>query len=94
LGVFLVIVPWSVVAALVSFLLIVWRTRYVSLGSIVAALVVPATTIFQHVLIRPIPNFGPVIISLSLSSILIIAKHAGNIKRLMAGTENKFGVAK
>jgi glycerol-3-phosphate acyltransferase PlsY len=94
LGVFLVIVPWSVLVALVSFILIVWRTRYISLGSIVAALIVPATTIFQHLLVRPIPNFRLVIISLSLSSALIIAKHAENIKRLMAGTENKFGVAR
>jgi glycerol-3-phosphate acyltransferase PlsY len=94
LGVFLVLVPWSVGVALVSFLLIVWRTRYVSLGSIVAALIVPAITIIQHTLVRPIPNFRLVIISLCLSSALIIAKHADNIKRLMAGTENKFGVAR
>ena len=92
LGAFLVIAPWSVLAALVVFLLTVWRTRYVSLGSIIASLVVPAVTVLMHVLVHPIPNFTIVLIALCTSSALIIVKHSENIKRLMAGTENKFGV--
>ena len=94
LGVFLVIVPWSVLAALVVFILIFWRTRYVSLGSIAAALVVPIATAFYHTLIQPIPNFIVVMTALIASSSLIIVKHSENIKRLMAGTENKFGVVR
>src|SRR5215218_3276064 len=41
LGVFLAIVSGSVLAALVVFLLVVWQTRFVSLGSVTAAVIVP-----------------------------------------------------
>src|SRR5215510_4952502 len=60
LGVFLAIVPWSVLAALVVFLLIVWRTRFVSLGSVTAAAVVPLWTLLQHTLISPMADFAPI----------------------------------
>src|SRR4030095_3539302 len=51
LGVFLAIVPWAVLAAFALFVLIVWRTRYVSLGSICAAAFVPVWTALQHLFI-------------------------------------------
>src|SRR5215510_10015144 len=51
LGVFLAIVPLSVLAAFVVFALIVWQTRYVSLGSITAAAIVPLWTLIQHTMI-------------------------------------------
>jgi glycerol-3-phosphate acyltransferase PlsY len=89
LGVFLAIVPWSVLAASIVFLLIVWRTRYVSLGSIAAAICVPLWTMIQHTAISPAENFGPVLIALSAVSGVIIWKHSENIKRLMTGVENK-----
>jgi glycerol-3-phosphate acyltransferase PlsY len=94
LGVFLAIVPWSVLAASIVFLLIVWRTRYVSLGSITAAICVPLWTMIQHTAITPIESFGPVMVALCAGSGLIIWKHSDNIKRLIAGTENKLGMAR
>jgi glycerol-3-phosphate acyltransferase PlsY len=94
LGVFLAIVPWSVLAASVIFVLTVWRTRYVSLGSIAAALCVPLWTAIQHMAISPIEGFGQVMTSLCLVSGLIIWKHSENIKRLIAGTENKLGMVR
>jgi glycerol-3-phosphate acyltransferase PlsY len=94
LGVFLAIVPWSVLAALVVFLLIVWRTRFVSLCSVTAAAVVPLWTLIQHTLISPVADFIPVMAALCLASAVIVAKHHENIQRLLAGTENRFGVAK
>jgi acyl phosphate:glycerol-3-phosphate acyltransferase len=93
LGVFLAIVPWSVLAASVVFLLIVWRTRYVSLGSIAAAICVPLWTAIQHLALSPIVDFEQVMTALCLVSGLIIWKHSENIKRLLAGTENKLGMA-
>jgi acyl phosphate:glycerol-3-phosphate acyltransferase len=94
LGVFLAIVPWSVLAAAVVFVLIVWRTRYVSLGSIAAAICVPLWTAIQHLALSPVRNFDQVMIALCLVSGLIIWKHSENIKRLIAGTENKLGMAR
>jgi glycerol-3-phosphate acyltransferase PlsY len=94
LGVFLAIVPWSVLAAAVIFFFIVWRTRYVSLGSIIAAATVPLWALLQHTAIAPIPNFSPMMIALCASAALIISRHSENIKRLAAGTENKFGMAR
>jgi glycerol-3-phosphate acyltransferase PlsY len=93
LGVFLAIVPWSVLAASAVFVLIVWRTRYVSLGSIAAAIFVPLWTAIQHTAISPVEDFGQVMIALSAASGLIIGKHSENIRRLIAGTENKLRIA-
>jgi acyl phosphate:glycerol-3-phosphate acyltransferase len=93
LGVFLAIVPWSVLAAFVLFVLIVWGTRYVSLGSICAAAFVPVWTALQHQFIAPVADFAPVFSALCAASAVIIAKHHENIKRLLAGTENKFGAS-
>ena len=76
------------------FILTVWVTRYVSLGSILAAAFVPGWTLIEHLLIRPVADFPAVFTSLCLVSGLIIAKHEENIRRLLAGTENKFGAAK
>jgi acyl phosphate:glycerol-3-phosphate acyltransferase len=89
LGVFLAIVPWSVLAASVAFLLIVWRTRFVSLGSITAAAFVPLWTLIQQTAISPVDGFSQIMLALCASSGVIIWKHSENIKRLLAGTENK-----
>lgn len=94
LGVFSVIAPWAVLAAAAVFIVIVWRTRYVSLGSIIAAAFMPLWVLLMHVWIEPVSDFAPIITALCAVSALIIAKHAENIRRLMAGEENKFGVAR
>jgi glycerol-3-phosphate acyltransferase PlsY len=94
LGVFLAIAPWAVLAAAAVFLVIVWRTRFVSLGSVLAAAFVPLWVWLLHLWLEPIANFAPIMAALCASSAIIIAKHHENIQRLMAGTENKFGMAK
>jgi glycerol-3-phosphate acyltransferase PlsY len=92
LGIFLAIAPWEVIVGVSMFVLTVWRTRYISLGSIAAALTIPAALVLHHSLIQPIADFGTIITVSSLSAALIIAKHSENIRRLRSGTENKFGV--
>lgn len=94
LGVFLAIVPWAVLAAVIVFVVVVWRTRFISLGSILAAAFVPLWVLAMHIWIEPISNFVPIIAGLCASSAIIIAKHHENIGRLKAGTESKFGLAK
>ncbi|MBI1766675.1 MAG: glycerol-3-phosphate 1-O-acyltransferase PlsY [Acidobacteria bacterium] len=94
LGVFLAIVPWAVLASFVVFALIVWRTRYVSLGSICAAASIPLWAWLQHQFWQPVPDFVPTLTALCVAAAIIIAKHAENIQRLLAGKENKFGAAR
>jgi glycerol-3-phosphate acyltransferase PlsY len=93
LGVFLVLAPFAVLLAVVLFVLIVWRTRYISLGSICAAAFVPLVVVLLHTLRAPLPDFAPVVAALCASAV-IIAKHHENIQRLLAGKENKFGAAR
>jgi acyl phosphate:glycerol-3-phosphate acyltransferase len=93
LGVFLVLAPFAVLIALGLFILLVWLTRYISLGSICAAAIVPVVVVFQHTMQSPLANIVPLMVSLCGTSALIIAKHSENIQRLLAGKENKFGAA-
>ena len=86
LGVFLALVPMAALIALGVFLAIVLLSRYVSLASIIAAAVMPVAGIALA------PTRSPVVVGGFLFlALLIIAKHHANIRRLLAGTENRFG---
>ncbi len=79
--VFIVICIWGAV---------VWYSRYISLGSIVAACILPLFFYFHEYL------FGvalhPLIFNFSLViAFLILAKHRTNISRIIDGTENRIG---
>lgn len=89
-GVFLVLAPIAVGFAAVLFLLTVWSTRYVSLGSIIAAAAIPVFVWLQHSFIRPVGSLIPVMTTAAAGAILIIFAHRANIRRLVEGTENKF----
>jgi glycerol-3-phosphate acyltransferase PlsY len=83
LGVFLGISPLAVLGALLIFVAVVWKWRYISLGSILAALAMPG---FVAVLD---PRPALVLMTMTISA-LVIWKHRENIGRLKAGTENRF----
>ena len=87
-GVFLVLTPGAALFAGVIFVLIVLLTGYVSLGSIIAALMIPLFILLRN-LISPSPEFAPVITSATIAAVLIIFAHRGNIARLIRGTESK-----
>jgi len=89
-GAFLMLTPLAVVAVGVLFMIIVWRTRYVSLGSITAAAALPLFILLQHFFVKPVAGFQSVIFAAVSAAILIIFMHRENIARLRAGTENKF----
>lgn len=84
-GVFLALAPWAVLIALVVFILAVVITKYVSVGSITAAIALPVT-----VWVMTPHNLFLGIVTTALGA-LAIYKHKGNIQRLMAGTENRLG---
>jgi glycerol-3-phosphate acyltransferase PlsY len=89
-GVFMVLAPWALGCAAIIFLLIVWLTRYVSLGSIVATVAFPVFVVLQHFFVKPLPGFQYVLSVAVVGGGLIIFMHRANIERLWAGTENKF----
>lgn len=89
-GVFLVLAPTAVAFAAAAFLLIVWLTRYVSLGSIVAAAAIPLFLLSEALLISSAANRAPVLTASIAAAALIIFAHRANIGRLRRGTESKF----
>jgi glycerol-3-phosphate acyltransferase PlsY len=89
-GVFLSLAPLAVVFAGVLFLLIVWLTRYVSLGSIIAAATIPVFIWLQNAFARQVVGFLYVMSAAIAGALLIIFMHRTNIARLIRGTENKF----
>lgn len=87
LGVMTALVPLQVAVAFPVFLLVVYVTRYISLGSILAAAVMPAAFFIDHSL----PAGGELFAFISVACIFVIYKHKTNIKRILAGTENRLG---
>ncbi len=89
-GVFLMLAPIAVAFAAGIFLLTVWRTRYVSLGSILAAVAIPLFVLLQNVFIRPIDSLASILSAAIVGAALIVFAHRENIGRLKNGTENRF----
>jgi acyl phosphate:glycerol-3-phosphate acyltransferase len=89
LGVFLALAPAAVGLVAVVFLLVVWRTRYVSLGSITAAACVPLSVLVLGRSAATPARFAPLLAVALAGSALIIFMHRANIGRLLRGTENK-----
>jgi len=88
LGVFCVLFPRSILLALAVFIIVVAVTRYVSLGSILGAMVFPIAACFLQ-------NADWLSLLLASSvSLIVILKHHQNISRLLSGTESRFGAAK
>lgn len=87
-GVFLGLQPVPVFICLLVFVGIVYRTRYVSLGSMTAALLLPVILLVQKLILsKPVPV--PDIIIALLLAILIVIMHRENINRLVEGKESK-----
>ena len=89
LGVFFALTPMTALALVVIFAAVFAFTRYVSLASLVAAVCYPVIAILSDGKHRLIVDLVYIAIPL-----LVIMKHSGNIGRLRAGTEPKFGMPK
>jgi acyl phosphate:glycerol-3-phosphate acyltransferase len=86
LGAFIIIAPKAVLISACIFVAVVFAFRYVSLGSIVAVSAFPFLARLLHEYADWIA-----LVFMSLTSLLIVIKHGQNIRRLLAGTENRFG---
>lgn len=84
-GAFLGLAPLAATASFSAFILVVWWSRYVSLGSIVGALLFP-------LLYLCLPIGSPLwdeALAVAAVSATILIRHRSNIRRLLAGSERK-----
>ncbi len=83
-GVFLALAPLAFAIAMPVWGLCLWLTGYVSLSSVVAALTFPLWVRLTT------DGAGPTFWASVVLALLIVFAHRANIKRLLAGTENRF----
>lgn len=84
IGAFLYLTPLPLVAVLVIFVMVVAATRYISLGSILAAGLFPFAV---WLILHPAP---PVAIAALISGAFIVYRHKANLNRIRAGNEHLF----
>lgn len=84
-GIVLGLAPWAFVVAFAAWVLIVAATGYVSLGSMIAALLLPPAVYLLE------PEQRPLLWLFALLAALIVFFHRANIRRLLSGTEHRFG---
>jgi glycerol-3-phosphate acyltransferase PlsY len=82
-GVFAVLAPVALAIAGAVFIGAVWATRYISVGSIAAAMTLVAAGFAE----------APRVVAVGavLAGVLVVERHRGNLARLMAGTERRVG---
>ncbi len=90
-GFFLAVAPWAVAVAAALWGIVFALWRYVSLASLAAAVALPAAVCLTH----PDPfGSGVYLTAMSiLGAVLVIYLHRTNIRRLLAGKENRVGRA-
>lgn len=89
-GMVLGLAPVEFVVAIVVFAAVFIAWRYVSLGSILAAAAIPVTMVVRENIFKvDIPGYHTLVYFAVAVSLLITYTHRENIKRLLAGTENK-----
>ncbi|MSO45641.1 MAG: glycerol-3-phosphate 1-O-acyltransferase [Acidobacteria bacterium] len=84
-GVFAVLAPMALAIASVVFVLTVWVTRYISAGSMAAAITLAVATGASDVA-------PAVVVGAAVSALIIVHRHRANLARLVAGTERRVGL--
>ncbi len=92
LGVVLGVNPLLALATVLTFGIVVYFSRFVSLASMVAAVFAPVYMVFGHGVAWQAQ--GAQVLSLSIMALLLVWRHRENINRLFAGTESKVGAKK
>ena len=83
-GVFSILTPLAVPPALAIFGVVVWLTKYISLGSVLASMALPP---IAYALGSP----APAVIAATAASAFIVFRHRSNLVRLRTGTERRVG---
>jgi glycerol-3-phosphate acyltransferase PlsY len=83
-GVLLALIPWSCLACVLVWVVLFLATRYVSVASIGAAVVLPMATAWAY------PGMHGYLAMALMLGMLAVWRHRSNIARLRAGTENRF----
>ena len=86
-GVLLALDPLLGLATLGVWLFVAYTLRYSSLSALVAAAMAPLIAFFLW-------GRDPLLAAVAIIAMALIAKHWGNLQRLMAGTEPKIGAKK
>jgi glycerol-3-phosphate acyltransferase PlsY len=83
-GVFAVVAPLAAAIACVVFVAAVWATRYISVGSLAGTLALAGMTVAGE---------QPLVVPLgaAASAVIIIHRHRANLRRFVAGTEQRVG---
>lgn len=94
LGVMLMVAPIPSLICLGFFIIIVLATRFISLGSIVAAAILPFLVFFLGDMLGSESGLNATTYFSIFIAILLIYRHKANILRLIKGTESKLGSIK
>ncbi len=86
LGSFLLVAPKAIAMMVGIFAIILLLFRRVSLGSIIAVALLPVLAWLSN----GYENTPQILGYMAAASLLVIAKHQGNIRRLLSGTEPRF----
>ncbi len=92
-GMLLFLTPLELGFAVLIFILTVLISRYVSLGSLLAATFFAVSIVLERFYLH-YPHGDEMVAFAILIFILVFITHRSNIKRLLEGNENKFGVKK
>ncbi len=88
-GALIALAPSAVLVGLIGWIIILALSRYVSLASIMAAIIIPAVAWYLY---SPAGILLPC--SLTAIGLLAIVRHRSNIKRLIQGNESKISLRK
>ena len=83
-GVFSMLTPLAVPPALAIFAAVVWLSKYISLGSVLASIALPP---IAYALGSP----APAVIAGGAAAGLIVFRHRSNVLRVWGGTERRVG---
>jgi glycerol-3-phosphate acyltransferase PlsY len=83
-GVFWMLAPLATAISATMFVAVVWATRYVSLGSIVASVALPPLALLTD---KPLA----VVVGAGVAAVLIVQRHRSNLARLQQGSERRLG---
>ncbi len=92
LGVMITLLPLETVVALLVFVIVVALSRFISLGSILAAVILFATVLVERLYLHREISLVYLYLSLATAAI-VLWTHRSNLKRLANGTENRFSLS-